>query len=171
MGEFLDFLGSVSNAVAAGCAVYALVVTHRQYEKTKQDEKDRKISEKKDVLFKESVIDYFVYNIMKDISDINKEIIQLKQKGNFESDDLKAIYDRLRVESQVWLYEIEILKFFDNKLYIEVKKKMQDLIDIYSQIINKSVKDNRIPLSFSADINKQLTVIKTMLYKEYIKML
>lgn len=169
MQEFLNVVGNIANAVAAICAVYAIVETHNHYERDKQDEKAAHVSEKKDTLYKECVIDCFVNKIIRDISEINREMLQIAL--NDDIDALQEIYIKLRVDSQVWLYEIEIIKFFNIGLYNEVRKKIENLIDTYSKIIDKGVSSGRISKYFTSEINKELTIIKTILYKEYLKML
>ena len=171
MQDILNFVGSFANAVAAGCAVFAIIETHTKYKQDKQDEKDLRISEKKSTLYKESVIDFLSNDVMKSVSEINKEMLNIASSRPLDQDALKEVYNHMRIETQGWIYELEILKFFNQSLYVDVKKRFETIIDLYSKIINRSIKSGYLSRNYGTEINKELTNIKKRLYKEYLEML
>lgn len=170
MENFLNVLGGISNAIAAVSAVVAIVVTVKYYNKDKDEQKKERISEKKAALYKESIIDTWLNKMTGDISNINKEIMLLSQRSTFSLDALQELYNRIRLDSKMWLYEMEIIKVFNEKLYEEIKNEVEKIIDTYSEIIITSIKNGYIEKDFTVKINKRQVFIRRRLYKKYLKL-
>lgn len=170
MENFLNVLGGISNAIAAVSAVVAIVVTVKYYNKDKDEQKKERISEKKAALYKESIIDTWLNKMTGDISNINKEIMLLSQRSTFSLDALQELYNRIRLDSKMWLYEMEIIKVFNEKLYEENKNEVEKIIDTYSEIIITSIKNGYIEKDFTVKINKRQVFIRRRLYKKYLKL-
>ena len=168
MNNTLNVVGSISNAVAALAAVVAIGVTMWNFKTDKKEQKQERKAEKKGILYKESVIDFWLKKISRDISAINQEILQLSENKTVTSDVLQELYRRIRTDSQSWLYEMEIIKVFNEKLYNEVKDDVEKVVDTYSMIINKSLEKGEIPENFGIKINRKLIVIRKKIYKRYL---
>lgn len=168
MDNTLNIVGSISNAVAAIAAVVAIGVTIWNFKTDKKEQKQERKAERKGVLYKESVIDFWLKKISADISAINQEMLQLSENKTVTSDVLQELYRRIRTDSQSWLYELEIIKVFNEKLYNEVKDDVEKVVDTYSVIINKSLEKGVIPENFGIKINRKLIVIRKKIYKRYL---
>lgn len=167
MNETLNIIGSISNAVAAIAAVIAIVVTITHYQTDKSEQKQERLAEKKGVLFKESVIDSWLKKIAEDITMINQELVQLSEDKLISNEKLKELYFRMRALSRNWLYEVEIIKVFNEKLYDNVKEEVERIVDMYSTILIVGLDQGEISKSSTDKINKRLTVIRRKIYKKY----
>jgi len=167
MNEVMDIIGSISNAIAAIAAVVAIIVTIKHYKSEKTEQKQERITGKRGILFKESVIDSCLKNISEDISVINHELIQLSKEKSVTTKTLKKLYRSMRSTSQNWLYEMEIIKVFNEELYNEVKTDVENIVDAYSVVISEALAKGEVLEKPTAKIDSRLMLMRRRIYKTY----
>ena len=163
-----NIIGSVSNSIAAICAVVAIVVTVRNFKSDRQEQKKEKLSIKHCELYKQAIIDDFLKAENEKIKYINESLYNMSQV-QFDENTMKEISDYMMSGQHDCLREVEIIKLFNRKLYQEIKQITENIFETYSKIINKSMERNRISINYEQKIRPQWIKLRSSIYECYIK--
>ena len=163
-----NIIGSVSNSIAAFCAVVAIVVTVRNFKSDRQEQKKEKLSIKHCELYKQAIIDDFLEVEDEKIDYINESLYKMSQV-QFDENAMKEISDYVTSGQHDCLREAEIIKLFNQKLYQEIKQITEKIFDAYGEIVNKSMKYRRISRNFEQQIRPLWIKLRSSIYKCYIE--
>lgn len=163
-----SILGSISNAIAAICAVVAICVTVRNFKSDREEQKKEKLSLKFSELYKQAVIDTVLKIEDEKIRYINDKLYKMISVGVNE-DIMKELSETMMSDAHECLMEVEIIRFFSKELWREAKQVTEQIFDTYSEIINKSMQHGFISKSFESLISKKWTKLKDSVYECYIK--
>ena len=164
----MDFsiLGDVSNVVATGLAVFSLCLTWNENKTARKFNTEGMIKEQKFLWYNDIVLN----NILKHLShtlENTKKIVDDEKKGNnsFSEMDFCRIYRNIRDGFNPLREDIMILKVFSPSLYYKCKEKMEEILDIYSDAINKAAsgKTSYIYINLSK-IQKNRTEMIQLMY-------
>lgn len=166
--EPLDIIGAISNAIAAICAAIAICITVWSYKTDQTAHKIERTISKLSELYKQTIIDTMLQNMDDIIKQLN---IGLHQMSSIKIDDeiLQQFSQNIMSEMHFFLWEIEFVKLFNQKLYQQTKTISEHISDSYSNLINKSSKRKYIPPYFEESIQKDWVELKRAIYECYIK--
>ena len=164
----LNIIGGLSNAVAAICAVVAIVVTVRNFKSDRQEQTKEKLSIKLRELYKQAIIDDFLEVADEKIDYINESLYKMSQV-QFDEEAMKEIFDYMMSGQHDCLREVEIIRLFNRKLCQEIEQITEKIFDTYSEIINKSMKRKFILGNFERQINPQWIKLRNSIYECYIE--
>jgi hypothetical protein len=162
-----SILGSLSNAVAAICAVAAIWVTIRNFKIDKEEQKEEKLSIKLSELYKQAVIDSMLKTEEEKIRYMNDKLY--KMSSDFNKDIMEELSDYMISGTHECLLETEIVKLFSKELYQEIKKGTEQIFDEYGKIINKSMQSGYVSKYFEDPIRKEWINLKNRIYQCYIE--
>lgn len=168
MNNTLDLIGTVSNAIAAICAVVAIWITITNYRKEQLAIGEARKEEKIKNLYKEYVLDSFLKQVEGTILQTNRKLYEIAQNGTCDEIRLKNIYDSFLAEAHGWTTDVAIIKMLaNNSLYSRVKDLLYDILELYGKIINESTKRKRVSIYFEKEIKEQLANLKRELLLFY----
>ncbi|MCM1048026.1 MAG: hypothetical protein NC433_06350 [Clostridiales bacterium] len=163
----LSFIGGVSNAIAAICAMVAIKVTVKNYNSDREEQTKEKLNIKFRELYKQAVIDDFLETEDKKIHRISDRLYEMTQT-RINEDDIQELYNNMTPILYDCLRSAEIIKFFNRNLYGEIKKIIENIFDVYGEIINKAIEHKFISINFERPIITKLTELRSAIYKCYI---
>lgn len=168
MNDILNIIGAISNVVAAICAVVAIGVTvwnlkreHAEFEKNRKEEEERKI-------YKEYVLDYFWKNVEQTIQKTNQQLYGMVRRENFEESELENIYETFMVVAHGWKSDAEIVRYLaDTQRYRKTTKFLNDILELYGQVVNDAVKSKRVSVVFEQKIKNKCVEVRNLLLDYY----
>lgn len=166
--DIWSILGSVSNAIAAVCAVVAICVTVRNFRSDKEEQKKDKLSLKLSELYKQAIIDNVLKIEDEKIRYIDGKLCKMMSAG-FDENVMKELSDTMMSNEQECLMEVELIRLFNVELWQEARQITEHIFDTYGKAINKSMQSRRIVTSFNGTINKEWTKLRRSVYECYIK--
>lgn len=162
-----NIIGSVSNAIAAICAVIAIGVTVWNFRSDKQEQKREKLSLKFGELYKQTIIDSMLKMEDEKIRYINDRLY--KMSSQFDETAMKELSDYMISGMHDCLREAEIIKLFNRELCREAKQSTEHIFDAYGQIINKSMSRRFVSKNFDQPIRAEWIKLRSAVYECYIK--
>ncbi len=167
MGHVLTMIGSISNVLAAMCAVVAIFITIRNFKSDREEQEKIRYKLRMSELYKQVVIDTILKAENERIMDINHKLYQMST-GDFDESLLKQIYQRMNSGMHDCLKEAEMIKLFHSGLCMKVKEHTEHISDIYGDTINTSMRRRRIPGNFEQKVNEELLKLQSAIYQCYI---
>ncbi len=116
-----SILGSISNAIAAICAVVAICVTVRNFKSDREEQKKEKLSFKFSELYKQAIIDTVLKIEDEKIRYINDKLYKMMSVG-VNGDIMKELSETMMSDAHECLMEVEIIRFFSKELWREAKQ-------------------------------------------------
>lgn len=163
----LNILGYVSNTIAAVCAVIAIKVTVNNYKSDREAQTKEKLCNKFRELYKQAVIDDFLETEDKKIYCIGDSLYKVS-RSSFDENTIKEIYNNMTSVLHDCLRNAEIIKFFNRKLYQDIKQIIENIFDTYSKIINKAIEHKFVSPNFERSIRVEWIELRNAIYKCYI---
>ena len=151
----LSLLGDFANVVAVIFAWLSISMTFKERKKDRDREDTRARKEQEMLWYNKIVLDGVVEDLKKYIIQSEKLLYQCKDVPKSELDvKMKEVYDIINNEFRLLCIKTEILKVFSLKVFLGSNKKLQEINDLYSEIINDSLSNGRISLLSLRDIPK-----------------
>ena len=167
MKDVFTMIGSISNALAAICAVIAIYITVRNFKADRVEQEKIRQKLRMSELYKQVVIDTVLKEVNERIMDISHKLYQMSA-GTFEESVLQQIYKCMDSGMHDCLKEAEMIKLFHSGLCLKVKEHIEHISDIYGDIINTSMRRRRIPGNFEQKVNEELLKLQKAVYQCYI---
>lgn len=164
----LNIIGSVSNGIAAICAVVAIIVTVRNFKSDREEQKREKLSFKLRELYKQAVIDSILEIENEKIGYINDRLYKMSL-GKFDENVMKELYEYIISGEHDCLREAEMIKLFNQKLCSEIKQITENIFDTYSKIINDAMRYKFISKNYEQQIRQVWIKLKESIYECYIE--
>lgn len=163
-----NILGSIANAIAAICAVVAIVVTVWSFKSERRAQKKEKLCINLGELYKTAVIDVFLKIEDEKMKYINDNLNRFSREG-FNENRMKELSDYMMLGLHDCLREAEIIKIFNRDLYREAKQVTEHIFDTYSELINKAVSRKYILGDNERQTRPDWLKLRSDIYKCYIE--
>lgn len=163
-----NIIGSISNAIAAICAVAAIVVTVWNFKSDRREQKKENLCIKLRELYKKTVIDSFLKIVDENIRDINDNLNRFSRE-EFDENEMKRFYDYMSSGLHDCLLEVETIRTFNQELYREVQQITEKISDTYGEIINKAVSHRYVLNNYERKIMPDWIKLRNAIYKCYIE--
>lgn len=163
-----NIIGSMSNSIAAICAVVAIVVTVWNFRSDRKEQTKEKLSVKLRELYKQAVIDSFLKLEDEKIGYINDRLSKMS-RGEFDENKLKELSEYMMLGQHDCLREADMVKIFNKKLCREVKQITENIFEKYSTIINSAVKCKFISKNYEYQIRPEWIKLRSSIYECYIE--
>lgn len=98
-----------------------------------------------------------------------RKIICRTHKNPSLEQELKEVFDNIKKQFMIVQNEMYILKLFDNTLHRNCNKKLQEILDFYSNFINESVEKKKFVYHNSHNIQQYRIELISMMYNEGLK--
>lgn len=162
----LNIVGGISNAVAAICAVVAIFVTVRN---VKSDRKAQ-VKEKSSLILRELYKQDMIDSMLKTVEEKMKYMDGVLNKmphTKFDEDELEELYKYMSFGCHDSLREAEMIKFYNQNMRMEVKKKIEKIFDEYSRIINHAMEKKYIIRDYERRTRREWMSLKESIYECY----
>lgn len=163
-----NIIGSISNAIAAICAVAAIIVTIWNFRSDRQEQMRENLCIKLRELYKKAVIDSFLKIADEKMRDINDNLNRFLREG-FDENEMKRFCDYMILGAHDCLGEAETIRIFNEELYREVKQTTEKIFDTYGEIINKAVSHRYALNNYERKIMPDWIKLRNSIYKCYIE--
>ena len=163
-----NIIGSVSNSIAAICAVVAIAVTVWNFRSDRHEQTKEKLSAKLRELYKQAIIDYFLKLEDEKMGYINTSLSKMS-RGEFDENKMKELSEYMMLGQHDCLREAEMVKIFNQKLYCDVKQITENIFEKYSKFINNAVKYKYISKNYEQQIRPEWIKLRSSIYECYIE--
>lgn len=133
--------GDIANVLATGLAAFSIYLTVKEQKENRKIENSKRILDEKLHWYNEVVLNDLLkgLNSFIETSERNIELCKNNKDGTKLDEQLKKLFELIKAEQRVVGEKMYIINVFSPKLYKECYDLLQDIFDIYSEVINSSL--------------------------------
>lgn len=178
----LNVIGEISNVIAtaiAGISVYLTVKEQKEVRKeqkeAREEQKEARKYDKSRILLEQKFRWYNDLMLHEVISSVNEFIeysqeqiqyLKCKSIKELSEDEFKTVYQTIKEKNKITKEKVFMVKLFSEDLCKECTKKLDDMFDLYSTVIDESQKRKYVGYVDEYNIQKKKTEIFQLLYQE-----
>lgn len=165
--SFWEICGELSNVIATALAALSIYLTVKEQKETRKYEKYRNVVEQKLLWYNEVVLNDIIRNMNEFVEGTRKQLERCREKTDKTTieNELHEIYNSTNEKFKSVKEKIFLLKTFSQALYKECDDKLQEIFDIYSNVINDATRNKRISSINTYKIQMNKGEIFSALYK------
>lgn len=170
MNEYMNTISAIAAAIAAVASMVTVIISVVQQHQMKKHDDLKTESEQILLWYNKVVLEDLMKRLNQTIDNIENDIIICRKHRNPSVEqELKEVFDNIKKQFMIVQNEMYILKMFDNTLHRNCNKKLQEILDFYSNFINESVEKKKFVYHNSHNIQQYRIELISMMYNEGLK--